>query len=84
MMYAIMHRTQVLLEKSQYDTLKCLCERKGLSLSNVVREAVALYLRTGAEKGGAPSLDDIEGIGNDAGATGRGHDAHLYPQRKRR
>jgi hypothetical protein len=83
MVYAIMHRTQILLEKSQYDTLKSLCERKGVSLSNVVREAVALYLRTGAKKG-APSLDDIEGIGNDPDATGRKHDAHLYPRRKSR
>lgn len=77
-----MHRTQILLEKAQYDTLKALGDRTGLSVSNLVREAVARYLRTDA--GGAPSLEEIEGIGSDAQATGRAHDAHLYPRRTRR
>lgn len=78
-----MQRTQILLEKSQYDTLKSLCERKGLSLSNVVRDAVELYLRTVANKR-APALQEIEGIGSDAQATGRTHDTHLYSRRSRR
>lgn len=75
-----MHRAQILLEKAQYDTLKALGERSGLSISSLVREAVELYLRTDAERA-APALEEIEGIGSDANASGRQHDAHLYPPR---
>ena len=83
MVYATMNRTQILLEKSQYDTLKALSERKGTSLSNLVREAVELYLKAG-QKRPAPGLDGIEGIGSDVQSSGRKHDAILYPRRKRR
>lgn len=78
-----MHRAQILLEKAQYDTLKALGERAGISVSHLVRDAVALYLRTDAGRGG-PGLSAIEGIGSDAKTSGRHHDAHLYPRRPRR
>lgn len=82
-MYAIMHRTQILLDKAQYDTLKALSERKGLSLSSLVREAVGVYLRSGRD-GGAADLGDIEGIGSDAKGRGRRHDDYLYPAPKKK
>jgi hypothetical protein len=73
-----MNRTQILLEPWQYETLKALAERRGVSLSNLVRDAVEVYLRAG-ENAPAPGLDDIEGIGSDTGAHGRDHDDLLYP-----
>jgi len=78
-----MHRTQVLFEKWQYDTLKSLSERKETSLSHLVREAVEVYLKA-SERSGGRGLDEIEGIGSDAKASGRKHDAFLYPRSKRR
>ena len=81
--YAIMNRTQILLDKAQYDTLKALSERKGVSLSNLVREAVAMYLKAGQERP-APGLGEIEGIASDTQGSGRKHDDYLYPKARRR
>lgn len=78
-----MHRTQLILEDWQYDTLKSLSERRGESLSNVVRDAVAEYLGKAAPSA-APGLAAIEGIGTDSETSGREHDRFLYPTRKRR
>jgi hypothetical protein len=78
-----MQRAQILLEKWQYDTLKSLSEKRGISLSNLVREAVEVYLRQG-ERRRAPALQEIEGIGSDAAASGRRHDDFLYPAPKSR
>lgn len=78
-----MQRTQVILDEWQYDGLKALAERRGESMSSVVRDAVAAYLRRPATSAG-PALAEIEGIGRDAVASGRGHDGALYPTRKRR
>lgn len=77
-----MQRTQIILESWQYDTLKALSEKRGESLSFVVREAIGAYLAqagTSAERG----IEDIEGIGEDDEATGREHDRFAYPAHKR-
>ena len=77
MAYTIMNRTQILLEEWQYYTLKSLSEKRGESLSHVVREAVALYL-SAKEEALRVGLPAIEGLGSDREATGREHDRFLY------
>jgi hypothetical protein len=80
-----MHRTQILLEKWQYDALKARAERAGRSLSDFVREAVSAYLGEAGVATDAPSgLDAVAGIGSDREATGRTHDRFLYNPRKGR
>lgn len=72
-----MHRTQLLLEDWQYESLRARAEREGTSLASLVREALAVYLteeRTAAER----RLAEIEGIGSDGEARGREHDRFLY------
>lgn len=45
-----MHRTQILLEESQYERLKGQAERTGRSIGDLVREAIdAHYGRTATE-----------------------------------
>ncbi len=80
MVYAVMNRAQILLEEWQYDTLKALSERRGESLSHVVREAVAMYL-SAKDQPTRPGLAQIEGLGSDRKATGRAHDQFLYASR---
>ena len=81
-MYAIMHRTQLILEDWQYDTLKSLSDKRGESLSTIVREAIGVYLQAKSAPQGV-GLREIEGIGADRGISGRTHDQALYPTRKR-
>jgi hypothetical protein len=80
---APMRRTQILLEPWQYGTLKALADGRGVSLSSLVGEAVEVYLRSG-EAGPAPSLADIDGVGSDAGSSGRDHDDILYGEDQQR
>lgn len=82
MVYSVMNRAQILLEEWQYDTLKALSERRGESLSHVVREAVAMYL-SAKDQPARPRLAQIEGLGSDRQATGRAHDQFLYAPRPR-
>jgi predicted DNA-binding protein len=53
-----MKRAQILLEEWQYDTLKALSEKRGESLSHVVREAVAMHLSAKDQPARAVALDD--------------------------
>jgi hypothetical protein len=72
-----MYRTQLLLEEWQYQSLKSRAEKKGDSISSLVREAVDRYLDEGhAARSG--SLDELCGIGRDAGLGARDHDRVLY------
>lgn len=82
-MYVVMHRTQMNLEDWQYQTLRARAEREGRSLSDLVREAVSRYL---AAADGEPvgRLAELRGIGDDAEATGAGHDRFLYDGREKR
>lgn len=72
-----MQRAQVILENWQYDTLKARSEKDGRSFSEVVREAVSLYLGRAPRATNDP-LDAIAGIGADPGESGRTHDRYLY------
>ena len=72
-----MHRSQILLEEWQYETLKLMSQRKGATISSVVREILAECLQKDLGKQSA-KLSDIEGIGSDEVVSGRDHDQILY------
>jgi hypothetical protein len=82
MMYYIMHRTQLLLEPWQYETLKSMAERQRRSISDLVRQVLSDYLKAGQSRGRS-KLEDIEGFFDDPKASGREHDEYLYRRRKR-
>ena len=72
-------RTQLILEGWQYDSLKSLAEKRGTSISSVVREAVSEYLSS-AETEGPGRLEELRGLVRDKSARGKDHDQHLYPR----
>jgi plasmid stability protein len=71
-----MHRTQIILEDWQYETLRARAQQEGRSLSAVVRE----ILHHALDGSGRPRgrLRAIEGIAEDRSAYGRTHDRFLY------
>ena len=71
-----MHRTQILLETGQYETLRTLAARGGKSLSDLIREAVAQFLET--ESPSSTGLSSIQGIFEDTEISGLDHDRVLY------
>lgn len=74
-----MHRTQILLEDRQYESLKAWAARAGKSLAEAVRLAVDRLLDTGEGKPPAGRLADIRAIARDPdGPAGRDHDRFLY------
>jgi len=84
MMYdLLMHRTQILLEEWQYETLRSRAEREGRSLSALIRELLRVSLAPAGSQTGA-RLDTLEGVGEDSTAYGDDHDQHLYGSRARR
>jgi len=77
-----MHRTQILLEQWQYETLRSRAEREGRSLSSLIRELLRTSLvHTGSQSGAG--LDAMEGVGEDSAAYGDNHDRYLYGRRDR-
>jgi hypothetical protein len=76
-----MHRSQILLEKWQYEYLADESRRQGKSISELVREGLTGWIesrRTGS--GERDPFFDIIGIGGgDGKTTGRDHDRNLYP-----
>jgi len=82
MMYDVMHRTQILLEQWQYDTLRSLAERRGTSLSALVRAILTEHLEEDARRA-ERRLSQIEGIAEGPADLGRDHDRYLYGKRKR-
>ncbi len=82
MVYGVtMHRTQILLDDWQHEALKAWAERDGRSISALVREMLRGHLSEAPGRRSL-SLSDIEGIGADAGASGREHDRILYRRDK--
>ncbi len=79
-----MHRTQILLDKWQYEMLKAMAESQGKSLSSLVREAVSAFLDNAKRRQAGLRLADIEGIAEDQDVTGRDHDRMLYGPEGRR
>ena len=68
------HRTQVLLESSQYQVLSRLARHDGVSVSEVIRRLV----EQGLGGDSAPALSEICGIASGPGRSGRDHDEELY------
>lgn len=76
-----MHRTQISLEKEQYELLTREARRRGVSLSALLRELVAARYRKGAGRRSRARdpLAGVIGIGSGTGeAVGRNHNAFLY------
>lgn len=71
------HRTQILFDDWQYESLKSLADREGESLGHVVREAVTEYLARDQGKK-TSRLEQIRGVGSNSQAAGRDHDELLY------
>jgi len=75
-----MRRTQILLEETQYETLKQRASKEGKSMGGLIRELIETALDSSADdkhEAGA-SLRDLKGIFRQEGTRGRDHDAYLY------
>jgi hypothetical protein len=80
-----MHRTQISLEREQYELLTREAERRGVSLSALLRELVgARYQRRKSSRGrGADPLARITALGAGTGeAVGRKHNRLLYGRKR--
>jgi len=75
-----MHRTQILLEEWQYETLRSRAEREGRSLSDLVRELLRVALEDSGSRISV-RLDAMEGVGEDTASYGEAHDRYLYGAR---
>lgn len=79
-----MHRTQISLEREQYELLAAEAQRRGVSLAAVVRELIAggLGKATRRRRGAAP-LARITGLGAGTGEpVGRNHNRLLYGRKR--
>ena len=72
-----MHKTHVFLEDWQYEALRTQAAREQRTISALIRELLTWHLSENQETA-RQRLAVIEGIGMDAHATGREHDAFLY------
>jgi predicted DNA-binding ribbon-helix-helix protein len=72
-----MHKTHVVLEDWQYETLRSLAAQEQRSISALLRELLTSHL-TAHHETARQRLAAIEGIGADAHATGQDHDTVLY------
>ena len=71
------HRTQILLEDSQYEKLQERARRESRGLGELVREAVAGYL--GEPQAASDAVLGVIGLGAGDGApVARNHDDYLY------
>lgn len=85
MLSYIMHRTQLSLERWQYEALKARARQEGRSLSALVREILTAHLEAGAGRA-ARRLEEVAGIAEGPADLGAQHDRYLYgqPRGKRR
>ncbi len=80
-----MHRTQISLEREQYDLLMREAARRGVSLSALLRELVGARYQRPKPSGRAATdpLARVTGIGAGTGeAVGRRHNRFLYGRRR--
>ncbi|GAB4236705.1 MAG: hypothetical protein OHK0028_13750 [Deltaproteobacteria bacterium] len=76
------HRTQISLEKWQYQMLMERSRAKRMSLSAILREMVGENLSRAASSRRKDPLRGIVGMSSGDGASaGREHDDHLYGKR---
>jgi hypothetical protein len=77
------HRTQISLEKWQYQMLLELSRTTRRSLSAIVRDLIGEQLSKPVSSRKKDSLYGIVGLSSGDGASvAREHDAHLYGKRK--
>lgn len=79
-----MHRTQISLEREQYDSLMREARRRGISLAAVVRALISEQLQGRPRAGGkTPPLAAIKGLGEgDGQSVGRHHNEFLYGRKR--
>ncbi|MGQ0652295.1 MAG: ribbon-helix-helix protein, CopG family [Betaproteobacteria bacterium] len=79
-----MQRTQISLEKEQYQLLSREARRRGISLSALLRElVVARYQQPRGARAQADPLARITGLGEGTGeALGRSHNELLYARKR--
>lgn len=75
---ATMYRTQVLLERRQYEVLKRMAREEGRSLSALLRQILDDHLFHPEGQGERPALHELAGLGYDPQLAGRDHDQALY------
>ena len=75
-----MHKTHVVLEDWQYETLRTLAAQEQRSISALVREMLTQHLAENHATA-RQRLAAMEGIGVDTHATGQEHDTFLYGTR---
>lgn len=76
-----MHRTQISLKQEQYRRLRAEAQRKGISLSGLIRSIVDDHFVSAGSPAQDP-LDALGGIGLGTGdPVGREHNPHLYGAR---
>lgn len=77
-----MHRTQISLEREQYELLMREAQRRGVSLSALLRELVGARYQSSRRTRRNP-LGVITGIGAGSGdAVGRRHNRLLYGRKR--
>jgi len=79
-----MHRTQISLEREQYDLLAAEAQRRGVSLAAVIRDLITGKLgKSLRPRGGTDPLAGITGIGAGTGdPVGRNHNRFLYGRKR--
>lgn len=79
-----MHRTQISLETEQYELLTREAQRRGVSLSALLRELVGARYQRSKPKGSRPDpLASITGLGAGTGErVGRKHNRLLYGRKR--
>ena len=72
-----MHRTQILFDEEQYESLAREAQRLGISLSELIRRLVSRYFQD--QHALEQELEQIVGIAKGTGeAVGREHNRFLY------
>lgn len=76
-----MHRTQVYLEKDQYEMLKTRARREGKTLASVIREILDAHMK--GDKPAADPFDAVIGLAKgDGSAVAENHAEYLYGKRR--
>ena len=74
----VMHRTQIMLEDSQYRWLHEEARAEGKSMGQLIRELVDAGLNKVTTKAQRYSLADTSGIFQEVDVRGRDHNDYLY------
>ena len=74
-----MHRTQISLDRAQYERLTREARRQGVSMSELIRRLVHDYLERKCNRPEKDPVEEVTGIAEGTGEyVGRRHDRFLY------